>query len=64
MSEAEHVDYFRQRAAAERELAREAPDQYIAEIHFAMADAYERLIDAPEDRDILQIVSDTLPMVH
>lgn len=59
MTEADHAAYFRQRAAAERELAENAPEAYIARIHTAMAERYEELIEEPGLRDELKIVRES-----
>lgn len=59
MTEADHVAYFRQRAAAERELAANAPDDYIARIHTTLAERYDELIKEPSRRDVLKIVRDS-----
>lgn len=59
MSEVDHIEYFRGRAAAERELARTAPELYIASIHSEMADRYEALCNHPHDRNVLWIVAET-----
>ena len=58
MSEAEHVEYFRRRAAAERELAETAPDTKISKLHSDMAAYYDTLIRHPERRHELNIVID------
>jgi hypothetical protein len=58
MSRVDHIDYFRKRAAAERELAKAAAEKYIARIHEQMAEHYEALIDAPDERDRLRIVGE------
>ena len=58
MAEIDHVAYFRARAAAERELARAAPQPYIANIHSQMAERYDALCDHPQDRNVLHLVSE------
>jgi len=50
------LEYYRQRAAAERKLARNAANRDIAEIHEELARQYEALIERPELRGIVRVV--------
>jgi hypothetical protein len=47
------LDYFRQRAREERERAKTAPTPIVAEVHLALAERYEALIDNPGRREAL-----------
>ena len=58
MAEIDHVAYFRARTAAERELARTAPQPYIANIHSQMAERYDALCDHPQHRNVLHLVTE------
>ena len=44
------VEYYRQRASAELELAEAAADAKIAELHKELANLYQRMLDALEGR--------------
>ena len=46
MSQATDIEYFRKRAAEERQRATEAVDVCIARVHAEMADRYRDLVDA------------------
>jgi hypothetical protein len=47
------TDYFRQRAAAEREMAQHAASPDIAAIHEQLAREYDSLAGKPEARGVL-----------
>lgn len=59
MSDVDHVAYFLARAAAERELARTAPEPSIASIHTQMAEQYDLLCEKPRDRNVLRVVRES-----
>ena len=42
------IEYYRQRASAERQLAEAARDAKIAELHEELASLYQRMLDALE----------------
>jgi hypothetical protein len=44
------LEYYRQRARAERERAQTAADPIVAEVHRALAERYEGLTKQPESR--------------
>jgi len=50
------ADYFRQRATAEREMARNAANPEIAAIHEELAREYDSLADPPDARGRLHAV--------
>jgi hypothetical protein len=58
MPEAEHIEYYRRRAATEHELAATAPNKNISQLHSEMAAYYEKLVLQPERRNKLNIVID------
>jgi hypothetical protein len=45
---ASDVEYYRQRALAERQLAKAARDAKVAELHEELASLYQRMLDALE----------------
>jgi hypothetical protein len=49
------VEYYRQRAAAERELARASDRANVAEIHEELARLYDALVDQESLRPTLRI---------
>jgi hypothetical protein len=49
------VEYYRQRAAAERELASQSERANVAAIHDELARQYEALVDRAELRPTLRI---------
>ena len=49
------IEYYRQRATAERELALAADRQEVAEIHLELARLYDALVDQPGIRPKLHI---------
>ena len=49
------TEYYRQRAATEREMARTASQKNVAAIHEELARQYEALVDVPELRPKLRI---------
>ena len=51
------TEYYRRRAAAERERARDAPNQDIAAIHEELARQYDALTENPELRGMLRAVA-------
>lgn len=51
----EDTHYYRARAEQEREAAKDADKQYIAEIHLELARQYEALAKVPELRPKLRI---------
>ena len=52
----EDFEYYRRRAAQEREAASNSEKQYIAEIHLELARLYDALADQPELRPTLRVV--------
>lgn len=50
-----NVDYYRERAAAERELAAASENEEVAAIHEAFAREYEALVEQADLRPILRI---------
>lgn len=44
----DNVEYYRERARVEREMAAQATERYIAEIHEEFARAYEAVVSDPE----------------
>jgi len=50
------VDYYRKRAAQEREAALD-PCEHIAEIHLELARAYEALVEQGDLRDGMRLVA-------
>ena len=53
---AENIDYFRQRAAAERDMARNAASPEIAAIHEELARGYDSLAKQAEPERVLRAV--------
>lgn len=53
------LEYFQQRAAAERVLAEAADNHNVAEIHEELARQYDALVEHDELRPRLRIVSET-----
>ena len=51
------TEYYRTRAAVERELARTSPDQHIAAIHLDLAERYDALIAKGEPQPELRVAS-------
>ena len=51
----EESDYYRARAEQEREAARNADEQYVAEIHLQLARHYEALAEEPGLRPELRM---------
>ena len=51
------IDYYRQRAAAERELAKSANRANVAEIHEELARLYEALVEHKQLRPGLELVA-------
>jgi hypothetical protein len=49
------IEYYRQRATAERKLALAADRQEVAEIHLELARLYDALVDQPGIRPKLHI---------
>ena len=49
------IEYYRQRAIAERKLALAADRQEVAEIHLELARLYDALVDQPGIRPKLHI---------
>ena len=51
------IEYYRARAAQEREAADQSDKQFIAEIHLELARAYEALTEHPELRTLRVIAA-------